>query len=67
MIYITMIVMSYKLIVHQHTHIEQEVIDLHTHERMMTTSPIICRKSTEHAAHPPAWWQKHKLLLHPSV
>lgn len=62
-----MTVMSNKFIIHQHTHVEQEVIDLHTHERMMTTSPITCRKSTERAAHLRAWWQKHKPLPHPSA
>lgn len=55
MTYITIIVISNKLIIHQHSHVEQEVIDLHTHERMMTMLPITCRKSTEHAAHLPAW------------
>lgn len=50
-----MIAMSNKLVIHQHAHIKQEIIDLHTHERMMTTSPITCRKSTGHAAHLPAW------------
>lgn len=55
MTYITIIVISNKLVIHQHAHIEQQTVDRLTHERMMTTSPIICRKSTEHAAHLPAW------------
>lgn len=50
-----MTAMSSKLVIHQHAHIEQQIIDHLTHERLMTTPPIIYRKSTEHAAHLPAW------------
>ncbi|GEM_PF-4654170 len=67
MIYIAMIAISNKLFIHQLVHIEQQIIDHLTHERMMTTSPIICRKSTEHAAHLPAWWRKYTPLPHPSA
>lgn len=62
-----MTAMSNKLVIHQHAHVEQQIVDRLTHQRMMTTSPIICRKSTEHAAHLPAWWRKYKPLPHPSV
>ena len=55
MIYIVMIAMSNKLVIHELVHIEQQIIDHLTHERMMTTSLITCRKTTEHAAHLPAW------------
>ena len=67
MTYITITVISNKFIIHQHSHVEQEVIDLHTHERMISMSPITCRKSTEHAAHLPAWWRKYTPLPHPSA
>lgn len=55
MMYIAMIAMSNKLVIHEHAHVEQQIIDHLTHERLMTTSPITCRKSTEHVAHLPAW------------
>ncbi len=55
MIYISMIAISNKLVIDQLVHIEQQIIDHLTHERLMTTPPIIYRKSTEHAAHLPAW------------
>ena len=67
MIYIAIIAMSNKLVIHEHAHVEQQIIDHLTHEQTMTTSPIICRKSTEHVAHLPTWWQKHKPLPHPSA
>lgn len=50
-----MTAMSNKLVIHQHTHIKQQIVIRLTHERMITMLPITCRKSTEHAAHLPAW------------
>lgn len=44
-----------KLVIHQHAHVEQQIVDHLTHQRMMSMLPITCRKSTEHAAHLPAW------------
>ena len=55
MSYIALIAMSNKLVIHQLAHVEQQIIDHLTHERMMTTPPITYRKSTEHVAHLPAW------------
>lgn len=55
MTYISMTAMSNKLVIHQHAHIEQQTVDRLTHQRMMSMLPITCRKSTEHAAHLPAW------------
>lgn len=55
MIYIAVIVTSNKFIIHRHMHAEQQVVIHLTHQRMMTMLPITCRKSTEHAAHLPAW------------
>ena len=55
MIYIAIIAMSNKLVIHQLVHIEQQIIDHLTHEQMMTTPQIISCKSTEHAAHLSAW------------
>ena len=55
MTYITIIVISNKFIIHQHSHVEQQIVDHLTHQRMMSMLPITCRKSTEHAAHLPAW------------
>ena len=36
-------------------HIKQEIVIRLTHEPMMNILPFTCRKSTEHAAHLPAW------------
>ncbi len=55
MIYISVTAMSNKLVIHQHAHVEQQIVDHLTHQRMMSMLPITCRKSTEHAAHLPAW------------
>lgn len=55
MIYIAMIAISNKLFIHQLVHIEQQTVDRLTHEPMMNILPSTCCKSTEHAAHLPAW------------
>lgn len=62
-----MAAMSNKLVIDRCAHIKQQIVIHLTHERLMTTSPIICCKSTEHAAHLPAWLRKHKPLPHPSA
>lgn len=62
-----MTAMSSKLVIHQHAHIEQQTVDRLTHEPMMNILPSTCCKSTEHAAHLPAWWRKYKPLPHPSA
>lgn len=49
-----MIAISNKFIIHRNAHVEQQTVDRLTHERKMTTLPITCRKSTEHAVHLPA-------------
>lgn len=54
-IYIDLIAISNKFVIHPHAHAEQQVIIYLTHQRTMTILPVTCRKSTEHAAHLPAW------------
>lgn len=62
-----MIAMSNKLVIQRRAHIKQEIVIRLTHEPMMNILPTTCYKSTEHAAHLPAWWRKYKPLPHPSA
>lgn len=55
MTYITITVISNKLIIQRRAHIKQEIVIRLTHEPMMNILPFTCCKSTEHAAHLPAW------------
>lgn len=67
MTYITITVISNKLIIQRRAHIKQEIVIRLTHEPMMNILPFTCCKSTEHAAHLPAWWRKYTPLPHPSA
>lgn len=50
-----MTAMSNKLVIDRCVHIKQEIVIRLTHEPMMNILPSTCCKSTEHAAHLPAW------------
>ncbi len=50
-----MIAISNKLVIQRRAHIKQEIVIRLTHEPMMNILPSTCCKSTEHAAHLPAW------------
>ncbi len=67
MTYISMTAISNKLVIQRREHIKQEIVIRLTHEPMMNILPTTYYKSTEHAAHLPAWWRKHKPLPHPSA